>query len=54
MSRPLTFVLQLIGACLVFLGAPSAMAKEGVGMFALGAALVLIGSIGWRKRKSKT
>jgi flagellar basal body-associated protein FliL len=53
MSKPLIFVIQLIGACMLLIGAPSAIAREGFGLFLAGCVLMVIGGIEWRKRTRK-
>lgn len=52
MSKPLIFVLQLIGLFCLFFGAPRAM-EGSVTMLAIGIGLILVAGIGWRKRMKK-
>lgn len=48
MSKPLIFVLQLVGALLMFFGAASE--PVDVTQIIIGAAMLIIGGVGFRKR----
>ena len=50
MSKPLIFMLQLIGFILLILGFGQVMSGESPIMLLIGLILVIFGGIGWRKR----